>query len=121
MKGGYVHPRTRRTCVLLSCKLGCLFWPRYQADQAVDDEMAYSAFSRDYGPLNLAFTYAACLIIHEKLGVSWLTVLRPETQLMYQPKESRSRPVCLYTSPDAETKSNMALMVALYFVSFEET
>jgi cell division cycle 14 len=43
---------------------------RKVADRAVDDQMAYCPFSRDYGPLNLAFTYSACLALHDKMNVS---------------------------------------------------
>ena len=65
----------------------------------VDEEMQYIPFAKDSGPLNLAFTFHACVRIHDKLESS-----------------RKHRPACLYTSCDAEAKSNMALMAALYFV-----
>jgi cell division cycle 14 len=36
----------------------------------VDDEMRYIPFAKDYGPLNLAYTFEACVAIHTRLNVS---------------------------------------------------
>jgi hypothetical protein len=33
-------------------------------------------------------------------------------------KEKKGRPICLYTSTDPKMKSNMALLVGLYAVSY---
>ncbi|KAK8844760.1 hypothetical protein IAR55_006610 [Kwoniella newhampshirensis] len=78
----YHHPETGQGCLLFS----------------LDDEMAYASFAMDHGPLNLAFTYQACLRIHERL----------------EKTEANKKPLCLYTSPDPKTKSNMTLVVALW-------
>ncbi len=81
---------------------------------SVDDQMAYTAFARDHGPLNLAFTFSAFLAIHDKLSVS----RGPSSSInLRQSPELKHRPICLYTNPEAKMKSNMVLMVALYYVS----
>ncbi|WVR03049.1 hypothetical protein IAU60_000038 [Kwoniella sp. DSM 27419] len=80
----YAHPETGKTVMLFS----------------LDDKMHYTPFAKDYGPFNLAFTYSACLRIHNRLELT----------------EARKKPLCLYTTGEAERKSNMALVAALYFV-----
>ena len=35
----------------------------------LDDQMLYLSFSQDWGPLNLAMVYKACILIHELLQV----------------------------------------------------
>ncbi|KAK4685178.1 cell division cycle 14, partial [Tremellales sp. Uapishka_1] len=66
----------------------------------LDEEMRYNSFAMDHGPLNLAMTFHACIAIYEAIHAS----------------PHKRQAVCLYTSPGAETKSNMALLVALYFL-----
>ncbi|WVO15977.1 hypothetical protein L204_103642 [Cryptococcus depauperatus] len=78
----YGHPVTKKPCSLFT----------------LDNEMRYTSFAMDHGPLNLAFTFHACIKIHEKLEKA---------------KEKR-KPVCLYSSTDPKIKSNMVLIVALY-------
>nr|XP_031862049.1 uncharacterized protein CI109_002462 [Kwoniella shandongensis]KAA5529121.1 hypothetical protein CI109_002462 [Kwoniella shandongensis] len=78
----YGHPNTGRGCLLFS----------------LDEEMRYTSFAMDHGPLNLAFTYQACLRIHERL----------------EKTEAKKKPLCLYTSSDPKMKSNMTLAVALW-------
>lgn len=36
---------------------------------AVDDILVYTPFKNDYGPLNLAYTYDACVALYEKMKV----------------------------------------------------
>ena len=35
----------------------------------VDDQLLYLSFFQDWGPLNLAMVYKACILIHELLEV----------------------------------------------------
>jgi len=85
---------------------------------AVDEEMRYTPFSMDHGPLNLASTFHACLKIHDKLqAIVTPDHEGPTDSPNLQARSTRHKPLCLYTSPKATMKSNMALMVALYSVS----
>jgi cell division cycle 14 len=79
----------------------------------VDDEMRYIPFAKDYGPLNLAYTFEACVAIHTRLNVSYLELLG----FLADVQEKNGKPICLYTSTDPKMKSNMALLVGLYAVS----
>ncbi|EIW73017.1 hypothetical protein TREMEDRAFT_25011, partial [Tremella mesenterica DSM 1558] len=65
----------------------------------VDTEMSYISFAKDHGPLNLAYTYAACVIIHEEIA-----------------KTSRRKALCIYTTSEPKVKSNIMLAVALYWL-----
>ncbi|KIR94912.1 cell division cycle 14 [Cryptococcus deuterogattii CBS 10090] len=78
----YGHPGNKRPCSLFT----------------LDDDMRYTSFAMDHGPLNLAFTFHACIRIHEKL----------------EKARERGKPVCLYTTTEPKMKSNMILIVALY-------
>ncbi|WVQ72246.1 hypothetical protein IAR50_001795 [Cryptococcus sp. DSM 104548] len=78
----YGHPDNGKACSLFS----------------LDDELRYTSFASDHGPLNLAFTFHACIKIHEKL----------------ERARDRRKPVCLYTTTEPKTKSNMILIAALY-------
>ncbi|WWC97560.1 hypothetical protein V866_004444 [Kwoniella sp. B9012] len=80
----YVHPETGRSVLLFS----------------LDEEMHYTPFAKDHGPLNLAFTFQACIRIHDRL----------------ERTEARKKPLCLYTTTEPEKKSCMTLIVALYFL-----
>ncbi|ORX35113.1 protein-tyrosine phosphatase-like protein, partial [Kockovaella imperatae] len=71
---------------------------RWISSNTVDEEMHYMPFAQDYGPLNLAYTFKACLMIHEKYRVNKL------------------KTVCVYTLPNSRRKANIALMVSLYFL-----
>lgn len=35
----------------------------------IDDQLLYFSFAQDWGPLNLAMVYKACILIHELLEV----------------------------------------------------
>ncbi|KAG6849639.1 hypothetical protein H0H93_006762, partial [Arthromyces matolae] len=59
----------------------------------IDDQLLYLSFFQDWGPLNLAMVYKACILIHELLEVRPL-----ETALRLMPL----------------TKANSALLMALY-------
>ena len=41
----------------------------------IDDQLLYLSFFQDWGPLNLAMVYKACILIHEILGVR--STIRP--------------------------------------------
>lgn len=77
--------------------------------------MRYVPFAQDYGPLNQAYTLEACWAIHSRL-VSFLPLSRTSSADI-QKVATDERPVGLYTSEDPKQKSNIALVVALYFVS----
>ncbi|OWZ57057.1 cell division cycle 14 [Cryptococcus neoformans c8] len=81
-KTPYGHPGNKRACSLFT----------------LDDDMRYTSFAMDHGPLNLAFTFHACIRIHEKL----------------EKARERGKPVCLYTTTEPKMKSNMILIAALY-------
>jgi len=42
----------------------------------LDDDLFYLSFYQDWGPLNMAMVYRACILIHELLEVSLLFVWR---------------------------------------------
>ena len=79
----------------------------------MDNEVNYIPFAKDYGPLNLAYTFEACVAIHTKLHVSSLF-----RSARADEKEKNGNPICLYSSTDPKAKSNMALMICLYCVSW---
>ena len=39
----------------------------------IDDQLLYMSFFQDWGPLNLAMVYKACILIHELLQVRVLS------------------------------------------------
>ncbi|OCF41021.1 hypothetical protein I317_05132 [Kwoniella heveanensis CBS 569] len=80
----YAHPETGKSVLLFS----------------LDEEMHYTPFSADHGPLNLAFTFRALIKIHDRL----------------ERTEARKKPLCLYTAPEPTRKSNMTLIAALFFL-----
>ncbi|KAG5339357.1 hypothetical protein C0989_004599 [Termitomyces sp. Mn162] len=64
----------------------------------IDDQLLYLSFFQDWGPLNLAMVYKACILIHELL----------------EDKELASHRLVLYSSNDPRRKANAALLMALY-------
>ncbi|KAG6831863.1 hypothetical protein H0H92_006980 [Tricholoma furcatifolium] len=64
----------------------------------IDDQLLYLSFFQDWGPLNLAMVYKACILIHELL----------------EDKELTSYRLVLYSSDDPRRKANAALLMALY-------
>ncbi|KAF4619727.1 hypothetical protein D9613_005420 [Agrocybe pediades] len=64
----------------------------------IDDQLVYLSFFQDWGPLNLAMVYKACILIHELL----------------EDKELASQRLVLYSSDDPRRKANAALLMALY-------
>ncbi|GMK58742.1 hypothetical protein CspeluHIS016_0601840 [Cutaneotrichosporon spelunceum] len=85
--GPYAHPTTGKPMHLFS----------------LDHELYYTPFKNDYGPLNLAYTFDACVKIFDRLNV----------------KDHKRKALCLYTSPEPEQKSNLALITALYSLIVE--
>lgn len=43
----------------------------------IDDQLVYLSFFQDWGPLNLAMVYKACILIHELLEVSRFDLIQP--------------------------------------------
>ncbi|KAF8165083.1 phosphatases II [Crassisporium funariophilum] len=64
----------------------------------IDDQLLYLSFFQDWGPLNIAMVYKACILIHELL----------------EDKELASHRLVLYSSDDPRRKANAALLMALY-------
>ncbi|KZT38925.1 phosphatases II [Sistotremastrum suecicum HHB10207 ss-3] len=64
----------------------------------IDDSLVYLSFYEDWGPLNLAMVYKACILIHELL----------------EDPELASHRLVLYASSDPRRKANAALLMALY-------
>ncbi|KIM67838.1 hypothetical protein SCLCIDRAFT_1209972 [Scleroderma citrinum Foug A] len=64
----------------------------------VDDQLLYLSFFQDWGPLNIAMVYKACILIHELL----------------EDKDLASHRLVLYSSDDPRRKANAALLMALY-------
>ncbi|TFY74524.1 hypothetical protein EWM64_g9488, partial [Hericium alpestre] len=64
----------------------------------IDDQLVYMSFFQDWGPLNIAMVYKACIYIHSLLGDEELSQYR----------------LVLYTSDDPKRKANAALLMALY-------
>ncbi|KAH7888026.1 tyrosine protein phosphatase [Phlebopus sp. FC_14] len=64
----------------------------------IDDQLLYLSFFQDWGPLNLAMVYKACILIHELL----------------EDKDLTSHRLVLYSSDDPRRKTNAALLMALY-------
>ncbi|KAG6330408.1 hypothetical protein ID866_8683 [Astraeus odoratus] len=64
----------------------------------IDDQLLYLSFFQDWGPLNLAMVYKACILIHELL----------------EDKDLASHRLVLYSSDDPRRKANAALLMALY-------
>ncbi|KIL00289.1 hypothetical protein PAXRUDRAFT_286448 [Paxillus rubicundulus Ve08.2h10] len=64
----------------------------------IDDQLLYLSFFQDWGPLNLAMVYKACILIHELL----------------EDKDLQSYRLVLYSSDDSRRKANAALLMALY-------
>ena len=85
----------------------------------IDDQLLYLSFFQDWGPLNLAMVYKACILIHEILQVcSPLTHPYPsplDTVHVQDPAIITHR-IVLYSSSDPRKKANAALLMALYVV-----
>ncbi|GLB33472.1 putative dual specificity protein phosphatase, N-terminal half [Lyophyllum shimeji] len=64
----------------------------------IDDQLLYLSFFQDWGPLNIAMVYKACILIHELL----------------EDKDLASHRLVLYSSDDPRRKANAALLMALY-------
>ncbi|KAF9534992.1 protein-tyrosine phosphatase-like protein [Crepidotus variabilis] len=64
----------------------------------IDDQLVYLSFFQDWGPLNLAMVYKACILIHELL----------------EDKDLENYRLVLYSSDDPRRKANAALLMALY-------
>ncbi|KAJ3821596.1 tyrosine protein phosphatase [Lentinula raphanica] len=64
----------------------------------IDDQLLYLSFFQDWGPLNIAMVYKACILIHELL----------------EDQELATRRLVLYSSNDPRKKANAALLMALY-------
>ncbi|KZV73558.1 phosphatases II [Peniophora sp. CONT] len=65
---------------------------------SVDDQLVYTSFFQDWGPLNLAMVYKSCIYIHQLLVDEELQGYR----------------LVLYSSDNAHLKANSALLMALF-------
>ena len=83
----------------------------------VDHQLIYLSFFKDWGPLNLAMVYKACILIHELLEVC-LNVhnISVHAHGRAQDDELKSHRLVLYSSNDPRKKANAALLMALYSV-----
>ncbi|THH00405.1 hypothetical protein EW026_g2120 [Hermanssonia centrifuga] len=70
----------------------------------IDDQMIYLSFFQDWGPLNLAMVYKACILIHELL----------------QDRDLSSYRLVLYSSSDPRRKANAALLMALFVMIVQQ-
>ncbi|KAI0334809.1 tyrosine protein phosphatase [Cubamyces sp. BRFM 1775] len=70
----------------------------------IDDQLLYLSFFQDWGPLNLAMVYKACILIHELL----------------QDPAIASHRLVLYSSNDPRKKANAALLMALYVMIVQQ-
>lgn len=70
----------------------------------IDDQLLYLSFFQDWGPLNLAMVYKACILIHEILG---------DPAIM-------SHRIVFYSSNDPRRKANAALLMALYVMIVQQ-
>ncbi|KAF8450338.1 protein-tyrosine phosphatase-like protein [Boletus edulis BED1] len=68
------------------------------ADHSNNPRLLYLSFFQDWGPLNLAMVYKACILIHELL----------------EDKDLQSHRLVLYSSDDPRRKANAALLISLY-------
>ncbi|CAE6422555.1 unnamed protein product [Rhizoctonia solani] len=64
----------------------------------IDDRLLYLSFFEDWGPLNLAQVYRACILIHELL----------------QDANLKRHRIVLYSTSDPRRRANSALLMALY-------
>lgn len=48
----------------------------------IDDQLVYMSFYQDWGPLNIAMVYKACIYIHSLLGVCYRLILRLRCQMV---------------------------------------
>lgn len=48
----------------------------------IDDQLVYMSFYQDWGPLNIAMVYKACIYIHSLLGVRYHLILRLRCQMV---------------------------------------
>lgn len=84
----------------------------------IDDQLLYLSFFQDWGPLNLAMVYKACILIHELLQVCCrLLVLHVALIPCSQDQSLASHRLVLYSSNDPRRKANAALLMAFYVVS----
>ncbi|OCH93581.1 tyrosine protein phosphatase [Obba rivulosa] len=70
----------------------------------IDDQLVYLSFFEDWGPLNLAMVYKACILIHELL----------------QDETLSSHRLVLYSSSDPRKKANAALLMSLYVMIVQQ-
>ncbi|KAH8106177.1 tyrosine protein phosphatase [Cristinia sonorae] len=70
----------------------------------IDDQLLYLSFFQDWGPLNLAMVYKACILFHELL----------------QDEELAPYRLVLYSSNDPRRKANAALLMALYVMIVQQ-
>ena len=83
----------------------------------IDDQLLYMSFFQDWGPLNLAMVYKACILIHELLQVCALEITRHNScSCKLQDEDLKDYGLVLYSSNDPRRKANAALLMSLYVV-----
>jgi cell division cycle 14 len=86
----------------------------------IDHQLVYLSFFKDWGPLNLAMVYKACLLIHELLEVRGSCSFSGEDDSInctrLQDEGLKDHRLVLYASDDPRRKANAALLMALYVV-----
>jgi hypothetical protein len=75
------------------------------------------SFFQDWGPLNLAMVYKACILFHELLQVRRLCGLcHHSSSCRIKDRDLAGYGLVLYSSNDPRRKANAALLMALYVV-----
>ncbi|KAJ3867683.1 tyrosine protein phosphatase [Lentinula novae-zelandiae] len=69
----------------------------------IDDQLLYLSFFQDWGPLNIAMVYKACILLHE----------------LHEDQDLSAHRLVLYSSSDPRRKANAALLMALYSMIVE--
>lgn len=83
----------------------------------LDDDLFYLSFFQDWGPLNMAMVYRACILMHELLEVHCILIHLLPQLTSSQDKDLLPYGLVLYASNDPRKKANAALLMALYVVS----
>ena len=80
----------------------------------IDDQLMYMSFFQDWGPLNVAMVYKACIYIHSLLIVSRISILQRETTPYSTSRVQKSRDIERTTSHTLHPNLPRPLVVCLY-------
>lgn len=83
-----------------------------------DDQLVYLSFFEDWGPLNLAMVFKACILVHELLQArpTRSHIVSREVLTRTQDANLANHRLVLYSSDDPRRKANAALLLALFVV-----